>query len=291
MARLKQRLAEAATGNEAQTDALLKEGNERFARVPIDVIEPDPDQPRKNIGDIEELKASIAEHGIIQPIVVSPFGTETFRIIAGERRFSAAKALGLATVPAIIRTIDEHRRLEVQIIENIHRQELSPLEEAFAYRRLMDEFQLSQRKLAERIGKSPAGVNQMLRILSLPGDLLESVQTSEHLSRSVLLEIAKQDSEEGARALWQAAIGGEKVTVKTARAKKVNADTDISKPRTKIPLKTKNATLTLVFEQDSVSPQDVVDALSQALREAKLALKASAHSAPESAEPAAPTAE
>ncbi|MEI7578332.1 MAG: ParB/RepB/Spo0J family partition protein [Armatimonadota bacterium] len=291
MARLKQRLAEAATGNESQADALLKEGNERFARVPIEVIEPDPDQPRKNIGDIEELKASIAEHGIIQPIVVSPFGSETFRIIAGERRFSAAKALGMATVPAIIRTVDEHRRLEVQIIENIHRQELSPLEEAFAYRRLMDEFQLSQRQLAERIGKSAAGVNQMLRILSLPEDLLQSVQTSEQLSRSVLLEIAKQDSEEGARALWQAAISGEKVTVKTARAKKANADSESPKPKTKIPLKTKNATLTLVFEQDSVSPQDVVDALSQALREAKLALKASALSAPESAESAAPTAE
>jgi len=109
MASLKNRLATAAKGDKPKAEALLKEGDERFARIPVGVIEPDPDQPRKNIGNIEELKASIAEHGIIQPIVVSPFGAEAFRIIAGERRFSAARELGLETVPAIIRTVEEHR--------------------------------------------------------------------------------------------------------------------------------------------------------------------------------------
>ena len=274
MASLKQRLAEASTDSGVQAEALLKEGAERFARIPVEFIEPDPDQPRKSVGNIEELKLSISEHGIIQPIVVSPYGESAFRIIAGERRFTAARELGLKDVPAIIRTVEAHRRLEVQLIENIHRQELSPLEEAFAYQRLIEEFQLSQRQLADRIGKSAAGVNQMLRILSLPEDLLANVQTSERLTRSVLLEIAKQETEDAQRSLWEQALSGT-LTVKAARDKKTPSSDVSPTPRIRVPFKTTLATITLVFEQDEVSPSDVVDALSQALREARHSLKVS----------------
>lgn len=275
MASLKQRLATAAGDGEEQTEALLKEGGARFANVPLEFIEPDPDQPRKNIGDIEELKASILEHGIIQPIVVSPYGKELFRIIAGERRFSAAQSLGLKTVPTIIRTVEEHRRLEVQLIENIHRQELSPLEEATAYQRLMEEFQLSQRQLSKRLGKSLTGINETLRILSLPEDILESVRTSEHLSRSVLLAIAKQEPGEAQRALWEQALGGA-LTVKVARQHKSTSPDGVPpKPRTTIPFKTRSATVTVIFTQDDVTPAQVVDALTQALKEARSTLKLS----------------
>jgi len=273
MASLKQRLENAASETEPQADALLKEGTERFANVPVENIEPDPDQPRKNMGNVDELMASIQEHGIIQPIVVSPHGNEMFRIIAGERRFCAAKGLGLKTVPTIIRTVEEHRRLEVQLIENIHRQDLNPLEEAGAYRRLMDEFQLSQRQLATRLGKSPAAINETLRILSLPEEILESVRTSERLTRSVLLEIAKQDNEPARDALWQAALNGS-LTVKAARQHKaLPDDPPPHKPRTAIPFKTLQATVTVVFPHDDVSPADIVDALSQALKAARLTLK------------------
>lgn len=289
MASLKNRLATAATDDKPKAEALLREGNERFARIPVGVVEPDPDQPRKNIGNIEDLKASIAEHGIIQPIVVSPFGAEAFRIIAGERRFSAARELGLETVPAIIRTVEEHRRLEVQLIENIHRQELSPMEEAGAYRRLMDEFQLSQRQLAGRLGKSPSAINETLRILTLPEEILDSVRTSERLTRSVLLEIAKQEDPQARDALWHAALNGS-LTVKAARQHKDRpGDTPPHKPRTTVPFKTRQATVTVVFPHEDVSASDIVDALSQALKEARLALKASpsqpANPAPDSTEP------
>ena len=276
MARLKDRLNAAAEG-EASSQALLKEGGERFANVPVSAILPDPDQPRKSLGNLEELKASIQEHGIIQPIVISPFGEEQFLIIAGERRFSAAKELGLKTVPAIIRTVDEHRRLEVQIIENIHRQDLNPLEEAAAYRKLMEEFSLSQRQLAARLGKSPAAINETIRILSLPDEILESVRTSERLTRSVLLEIAKQENEEARDALWQSAMNGS-LTVKTARQKKDRSVAPDAKPRVSVPFRTKQATVTLVFAQDSVTPQEVVDALAQALREAKAAMRETGNS-------------
>lgn len=272
MARLKDRLNAAVEG-EASSDALLKEGGERFANVPVSAILPDPDQPRKSLGSLEDLKASIKEHGIIQPIVISPFGEEQFLIIAGERRFSAAKEMGLKTVPAIIRTVDEHRRLEVQIIENIHRQELSPVEEAAAYRKLMEEFSLSQRQLAARLGKSPAAINETIRILSLPEEILESVRTSERLTRSVLLEIAKLEDETMRHALWRAALEGT-LTVKAARQRKETiADLPPHKPRTAIPFKTPTATVTVVFPAEDVSPQDVVDALSQALKEARQNLK------------------
>lgn len=285
MASLKNRLATAATEEKPNAEALLKEGNERFARIPVEVIQTDPDQPRKNIGDLKELKASITEHGIIQPIVVSPYGAEAFLIIAGERRFSAARELGLETVPAIIRTVEEHRRLEVQLIENIHRQELSPVEEAGAYRRLMDEFQLSQRQLAGRLGRSPAAINETLRILSLPEEILQSVRTSERLTRSVLLEIAKQDNPEARYALWQAALNGS-LTVKTARQHKDRAgEPPVHRPRTTVPFKTRQATVTVVFPHEDVSAADIVEALSQALKEARLALKASTSQSPDESPP------
>lgn len=271
MARLKDRLTAAFEG-ESPAEALLKEGGERFANIPVTAVLPDPEQPRKNVGNLEELKASIQEHGIIQPIVVSPFGEEKFLIIAGERRFTAAKELGLKTVPSIIRTVEEHRRLEVQIIENIHRQELSPLEEAGAYRKLMEEFSLSQRQLAARLGKSPAAINETLRILSLPEPILESVRTSEHLTRSVLLEIAKQEDEAAQTAMWQSALAGG-LTVKSARRGKERTEPTEKSIRTTIPFHTKTAKVTVVFPQENVDPQDVVDALSQALKEAKQHLK------------------
>lgn len=274
MARLKDRLADAASDKDAKQLPLLDESTQRFANIPVEFVEPDPDQPRKNVGDMEEFKASIAEHGIIQPIVVSPHGPEMFRIIAGERRFTAVKELGLPSVPAFIRTVEEHHRLEIQLIENIHRQELSPIEEAQAFQRLMDEFKLSQRQLAKRLGKSPAGINQTLRILSLPTEILDSVQTSERLTRSVLLEIAKLETDEERIALWQQATNGG-LTVKAARQKKAETDGGGSLPKLRFPFKTKDAVITVVFEREDAGPAEVVSALSEALKVAKLKLKLS----------------
>lgn len=273
MARLRDRLAAAAVQEETDQLPLLDEGAERFANIPLQYVEPDPDQPRKHVGSVEELKASITEHGIIQPIVVSPHGPEMFRIIAGERRYTAAKELGLPTVPAIIRTIEEHRRLEVQLIENIHRQELNPIEEAQAFQRLMDEFKLSQRQLAKRLGKSPAGINQTLRILTLPVEILDSVQTSERLTRSVLLEIAKLESEDERLALWQQATTGS-VTVKAARQKKTGAPANPPVTKFRMPFHTDKAVITVVFEEPEATMAEVVSALSDALKAAKQRLKA-----------------
>ncbi|HWD40383.1 MAG TPA: ParB/RepB/Spo0J family partition protein [Fimbriimonas sp.] len=238
-----------------------------LANVAVSTIEPDPDQPRKDVGDLSELKASITRHGILQPVILSIVAEDQYRLIAGERRFTAAKELGLETVPAIIRTIEEHNRLEVQLVENIHRKELNPLEEASAYQRLIDEFKLSQRQLAQRLGKSPAAINQTIRMLSLPREILESVQTSERLSRSVLLEIAKLPNADEQLAYWTAALNGG-VTVKEARAKKAGEPAP-PKPHSKFPIKTKAATVTVSFDRADVDPSEVIEALSEALKIAR----------------------
>lgn len=277
MASLKKRFETIAEGEgTGLTFDPLAADQTQFANLPIDQLEPDPDQPRKDVGDIEDLKASISEHGIIQPIIVSVVAEDRYRIIAGERRYTAAKSLELKTVPCLIRTIEEHRRQEVQLIENIHRKELNPIEEATAYKRLMEEFSLSQRDLAARLGKSAATINQTLRILSLPAPILESVQTSEHLSRSILLEIAKLDSEDEQMALFNQAKSGT-LTVKAARQTKTKtlSDTTTAPRKTRVPILTKTASVTLVFERDNVSPDDIVEALSEALRIAKREAKSS----------------
>lgn len=270
MASLKKKFQNIADGEVELGFDPLATDKARLADLPIEQVEPDPDQPRKDVGDIEDLKASIKEHGILQPCIVSVVAEDRYRLIAGERRFTAAKAIGLKTVPCIVRTVEEHKRLEVQLVENIHRKELSPVEEATTYKRLIDEFQLSQRQLATRLGRSPAAINQTLRILSLPAEILESARSNERLNRSVLLEIAKIDGAEAQLAYWREALEGG-VTVKTARAKKSGGEVTPKdqKPRSKYPIQTKEALVTVIFEREDVDQSEIVEALAEALRKAK----------------------
>lgn len=250
MAGLKKRFENIAQGGKGLGFDPLAADMARLAELPIAQIEPDPDQPRKDVGDIDDLKASITEHGILQPILVSVVAEDQYRLIAGERRLTAAKAVGLKTVPCIVRTVEEHRRLEVQLIENLHRKELNPVEEATTYKRLMSEFKLSQRQLAERLGKSAASINQTVRILSLPQAVIEEASHgNENLTRSVLLEIAKLETEEEQLRLFERAKKG-LLTVKAARDKK--ADVSEKKPKAKYPIQTKSAIVLLTFDSGEV---------------------------------------
>ena len=229
---LKRRFETIAKGEQRLGFDPLNNEMDRLAYLRPDEILLDPDQPRKDLGDLEDLKSSIAEHGILQPIIVAPVDEAHYRLIAGERRFSAAKALGLTTVPAIVRTIADHRRLEVQLIENLHRKDLSPVEEANAFSRLIVEFSLTQEQVAQRMGKTQAAISQMLRVLDLPATVLEEYKTSYNsarpVSKSVLLEIARQETPEQQVALWEQASRGE-LTVKEARKARVKPDADASR--------------------------------------------------------------
>jgi ParB family chromosome partitioning protein len=145
--------------------------------IPVGSIRPNPFQPREEFepSALEELKSSIAEKGVIQPIIVRrrPDG---FELIAGERRWRATKALGLPTIKAIVKTIDDQDALELSLIENVQREGLNPVEEARGYKYLIDKFGLTQEKISSIVGKSRPSIANTLRLLSLPKEILEALK-------------------------------------------------------------------------------------------------------------------
>jgi ParB family chromosome partitioning protein len=146
--------------------------------VPLSLIDPNPVQPRTSIRPeaLEQLTRSIQESGVIQPILVRPAANGRFQIVAGERRFRAAQKLGLSTIPAVVRKVADDRILEFALVENIQREELTPIEEAQALRRLQDELGLTQEALAGKIGKDRATVANTIRLLRLPAEVREELQ-------------------------------------------------------------------------------------------------------------------
>jgi ParB family chromosome partitioning protein len=148
-------------------------------RLAIDRLVANPGQPRKRFDETElrELADSIIEHGIIQPIIAADSGDGSYIIIAGGRRTRAARLAGLTEVPAIIRKYTDEKRLEVSLIENIQRTDLNPIEEAAAYKNLMDFSHLSQEELAVRVGKNRSTVANALRLLKLPADMQKSLES------------------------------------------------------------------------------------------------------------------
>jgi ParB family chromosome partitioning protein len=153
-----------------------------FRRISVSTLEPGAFQPRRHF-DEEALKGladSIRERGVLEPLLVRPIkGREAFEIVAGERRWRAAQLAGVHDVPAIIREMTDREALEFGLIENVQRQDLSPLEEAEGYRRLMDEFQHTQENLAKIIGKSRPHIANMLRILTLPNAVKQMIEKGE----------------------------------------------------------------------------------------------------------------
>ena len=140
----------------------------------VGLISPNPDQPRTDIDEerIAELSASIAIHGVIQPLVVRPVG-DKYQIIAGERRWRAARLAGLEKVPVIIRNSNDTETLEIALIENLQRENLNAIEAAYGYKRLLDQHDMTQAELAERVSKSRSAITNTLRLLDLPEDVQE----------------------------------------------------------------------------------------------------------------------
>ena len=148
--------------------------------IDVNLIDANPWQPRTEFEDdkLEELSASIKANGIIQPLVLRRNG-ERYQIIAGERRFRAAKKAGLTAVPAVIRELDDSKMLEVALIENIQRADLNPIEEAISYQRLIEECQVTQEEMANRVGKNRSTITNFLRLLKLPKEIQEGLRRRE----------------------------------------------------------------------------------------------------------------
>ena len=246
----------------AKTSDVYEEKTEEKDEVRLiktGLIEPRKDQPRKNF-DREQLQAlanSVAEHGIIQPIIVTHGKNGYFDIIAGERRWRAAKLAGLKEIPAIVRSYDERKVAEVALIENLQREDLNPIEEALGYKTLMEKFEMTQDKVSERVGKSRSSIANMLRLLSLENEikdmLIENKITMGH-ARALLsmpggskrVEAAKKISEEGFNVRQvEALVKNDAIPVKKAKKSKESAYPDLEQNLserygTKIRVKGKN---------------------------------------------------
>ncbi len=175
-----------------------------YRELPVGAISVNPYQPREQFDEaaLSSLTASIREVGVLQPVLVRAKDVDSFELIAGERRWRAAKRAGLKTIPAIVRTIEDLASLEHALVENLHRQDLGALEEAAAYQQLMDDFGLTQEAIAQRVGKSRSAVANSLRLLQLPAGvqalLLDGAITAGH-ARALLGLASRQEQDRLAR--------------------------------------------------------------------------------------------
>ena len=189
--------------------------------VPIELVIPNPDQPRKSFDPekLEQLAASLAAAGVIQPLVVHELGDGRYGLIAGERRWRAARQAGLEFVPIVVRDEDEGRRLQTALIENMAREDLNPVEEARACAALVEELSVSKEEVARRLGRSRSAVSNLIRLLDLPDQVLDLLATGE-LSEGhgrALLAVKGQDARR--RLAREAAASGWSVRELERRAK------------------------------------------------------------------------
>lgn len=175
-----------------------KEEKKDVTELPLSDIYPNPDQPRKVFDEIAlmELADSIREHGVIEPIVVNKEMNGKYRIIAGERRYRATKLTNLKTIPVVVKQYSERQIKEISLIENLQREDLNPIEAAFAMRQLMEEYKLTQEELSQRIGKSRSAIANTLRLLNLSDEVMDLVASGDlsagHARALVVLPKEKQ---------------------------------------------------------------------------------------------------
>lgn len=161
-------------------DNTIDDDNTSINRLKLMEIEPNHDQPRKNFDDsaLSELADSISQHGILQPLVVRPMPNGTYQLVAGERRWRAARIAGLTDVPVVIKELTDEETIEIAMVENLQREDLNPLEEALGYKYMMDELHITQEQAAEKVGKSRPVIANALRLLKLPKEVQEMVENN-----------------------------------------------------------------------------------------------------------------
>ena len=240
--------------------------------VPIDQVDPNPDQPRQVMGDLSELMASITEKGIIEPLIVRQ-RRGRFQIVAGERRYQAAGQVGLREVPVVIRDVDDAELLEIALVENLQRRDLSPFEEAEALHTLVQDHGLKHEELARRLGRSRTTVTESLSLTAMPEEVQELCRLADITSKSLLLQIVRQGDTQKMVALV------EQLTrrVGSATREQARAVTARSKPgRPKAftfkyvpPAKTFN--LSLKFRKSRVNRDEIITALTEIIQELRRA--------------------
>ncbi len=176
-------------------DELVSGGRAIGRSIKIDKIAPNPDQPRREIGDLTELSASIAEKGVLEPLLVKPNGDGTYMIIAGERRWQASKLAGLAEVPCIEMDLDEQGVAEIALIENLQRKDLTIWEEADGLKALADKYGYKHDEIAKKISKSRTTVTELLTVAGIPQPIRDRCLKANLNAKATLLDIARQFDE------------------------------------------------------------------------------------------------
>ncbi|PWT83874.1 MAG: hypothetical protein C5B57_05965 [Blastocatellia bacterium] len=235
--------------------------------VPIDQIDPNPNQPRQVMGDLSELMASIAEKGILEPLVVRQRG-DRYQIVAGERRYQAAVQIGLRDLPVVIRDVDDTGMLELALIENLQRKDLTPFEEAEALHGLAARCGYTHEDLARRLGKSRSSITESLALNGMPEDIRNLCRLADISSKSLLLQIVRQDVPEKMTALVEKMASQGGVTRQQLRA--AAAKPKAGRPKHYVfayrpPTKAFN--LKLSFAKSRATRDDIIDALEAILRE------------------------
>jgi ParB family chromosome partitioning protein len=182
-------------------DQLARPGGEAIGRlIPIEDIEPNPDQPRQALGDLSELTASIREKGILEPLLVRQVGGR-FEIIAGERRYRAAVEAGLGELPCVIRETSDSEMMELALVENLQRKDLTPFEEADGLCVLAEKYAYTHEAMAEKLGKSRSSVTETLSLAAMPEDVRQVCRLADIQSKSVLLQVVRQGDRDKMMAL------------------------------------------------------------------------------------------
>ena len=234
--------------------------------IPIDKLDPNPDQPRTDPGDLTELTASIREKGVLEPLLVKPTIMGRWMIIAGERRWRAATQAGLEEVPCIEMDVDESGVAEIALIENMQRKDLTPWEEADGLRALCERFGYTHEDVARKVGKSRSTVTEALSIASIPEPIREICRDSEITSKSLLLQIVRQPDDESMRTMAEQ-IASEGLTRDGARrARKAFIDpTGASEPfvyRYESP--EREFKVEVKFKKSNISAEELFEALNAA---------------------------
>ena len=251
-------------------DQLVRPSGETIGRlIPIEDIAPNPDQPRQALGDLEDLSASIREKGVLEPLLVRRVGTK-YQIIAGERRYRAAVEAGLGELPCVIRETSDAEMMELALIENMQRKDLTPFEEADGLRVLAETYGYTHETMAEKIGKSRSTITEALSLAAMPEDVRQLCRRADIQSKSVLLQIVRQGSPEKMLGLIER-LGREGATRTEARrlTQKSDARRGRGRPRHYVfSFKPKGGpfALSVQFKRPDVEREAVIEALEAVLR-------------------------
>jgi ParB family transcriptional regulator, chromosome partitioning protein len=254
--------------DEHYVEALTSSAGAPIGRlVPIDQLDPNPNQPRQVMGDLSELMSSIAEKGIIEPIIVRQRGRR-FQIVAGERRYQAAVQVGLREVPVVIREVDDNEIIEIALVENLQRKDLTPFEESEALHALAEKCGYTHEDLARRLGKSRTSITESLSLNHMPDEVKNLCRLADIHSKSLLLQVVRQGDPQKMIALVEKLARDGGVTREAAR--KETAKPKAGRPKAYVfsyRAPTKAFKLQLRFTKSKVDRDEVIDALQAIIKE------------------------